>query len=89
MRLLFNAELSVDAESLEEAWKLAKDVEAEASALSNEATLLVKMASITVLEDGAERHGRRHDARWVAGSARHAGPAGARRSARPSRRTGR
>ena len=61
MRLLFSAELSVDAESLEESWRLAKDVETEASTISDGATLLVKMASITVLEDEVERRRRRRD----------------------------
>jgi hypothetical protein len=61
MRLLFNAELSVDAESLEEAWQLAKEVEAEASAISEGAALVVKMASISVLDDDVERPQRRYD----------------------------
>jgi hypothetical protein len=51
MRLLFNAELLVDAESLEDAWKLAKDVAAQASAVSDAASLLVKMQSVAVLDD--------------------------------------
>jgi hypothetical protein len=61
MRLLFSAELSVDAESLEDAWKLAKDVEARASAVSDGASLRVKMASIAVLDDEVERKRRRRD----------------------------
>jgi hypothetical protein len=60
MRLLFNAALSVDAENLEDAWKLAKDVESEASAVSDSASLVVKMASVAVLEDQVERRRRRH-----------------------------
>jgi hypothetical protein len=64
MRLLFSAELSVDAENLDEAWRLAKDVEAAASVVSDRAALLVKMASITVVEDEVARQRSCHDGGW-------------------------
>jgi hypothetical protein len=51
MRLSFAAELAVDAPSLEDAWRIAKAIQAEVSEASDNASLSVKMGSVAVVED--------------------------------------
>ncbi|MGZ4152569.1 MAG: hypothetical protein ACXVP3_08995 [Actinomycetota bacterium] len=97
MRLLFNAEVLVDAESLEDAWKLAKDVAVQASAVSDAASLLVKMQSVAVLDDEVvavlddevERQRGRHGSLSRSRSSGRAAPAGERSSPDRLRATGR
>jgi hypothetical protein len=51
MRLSFAAELSVDAPSFEDAWRIARAVQTELSAVTEKASLSLKMESVAVVED--------------------------------------